>query len=230
MGTNTLRRARNARQFLDRAIEALGHNIEIVSGQEEARLIYIGVTQTLADVSERRLVVDIGGGSTECIIGEGFDPMQTASLYMGCVSYSREFFPNGVIDADTMRRAETAARVELETIQRQFRSLGWKSAVGSSGTILAIENILRENGWSKEGVNPKGLKKLNKAVIQAGHVDNLVLPGLEKERAPVLPGGLAILRAVFDSLEIEQMQPSSGALREGVLYDLVGRVSPGGYS
>ena len=223
VGTNTLRRARNARQFLDRAIDALGHNIEIISGQEEARLIYIGVTQALADVSEQRLVVDIGGGSTECIIGEGFDPKQTASLYMGCVSYSREFFPKGAIEADAMRRAETAAGVELETIRRQFRSLGWKSAVGSSGTILAIEGILRENGWSKEGINPKGLKKLNKAVLNAGHVDNLVLPGLEKERAPVLPGGLAILRAVFDSLEVEQMLPSTGALREGVLYDLVGR-------
>ena len=223
VGTNTLRRARNAREFLDRAIDALGHNIEIVSGQEEARVIYLGVTQTSAEGTQRRLVVDIGGGSTECIIGEGFDPTQVASLYMGCVSYSREFFPDGVIEADTMRRAETAAKVELETIQRQFRSLGWKSAVGSSGTILAIENILRENGWSKEGINPKGLRKLGKAVIQAGHVDSLELAGLEKARAPVLPGGLAILRSVFDSLEIERMQPSTGALREGVLYDLVGR-------
>lgn len=223
VGTNTLRRARNARSFLDRAIKALGHNIEIVSGQEEARLIYLGVTQSLSGEKEQRLVVDIGGGSTECIIGEGIDPNKTASLYMGCVSYSREFFPDGAIGADSMRRAETAAQVELETVQRQFRSLGWKRAVGSSGTILAIERILRENGWSKDGVTPKGLKKLHKAVIQAGHIDALALVGLEKDRAPVLPGGLAILRAVFDSLGIKMMHPSTGALREGVLYDLVGR-------
>ncbi len=223
VGTNTLRRARNARAFLDRAIEALGHNIEIVSGHEEARLIYLGVTQSFSGDQERRLVVDIGGGSTECIIGEGFDPMQTASLYMGCVSYSLEFFPDGVIDTEPMRRAETAAQVELETVERQFRSLGWKTVAGSSGTIIAIEGILRENGWSKDGVTPKGLKKLQKAVIQAGHVDALDLAGLEKDRAPVLPGGLAILRAVFDSLDIKRMQPSTGALREGVLHALVGR-------
>jgi exopolyphosphatase/guanosine-5'-triphosphate,3'-diphosphate pyrophosphatase len=223
VGTNTFRRARNARGFLDQAVEALGHNIEIISGQEEARLIYLGVSQSLSDDTERRLVVDIGGGSTECIIGEDFDPMQAASLYMGCVSYSREFFPGGVIETDAMRRAETAALVELETIERRFRTLGWQSAVGSSGTILAIERIHRENGWSREGITPKGLRKLQKALIQAGHTDNLDIPGLEKERAPVLPGGLAILRAVFEALEIKRMLPSIGALREGVLFDLVGR-------
>jgi exopolyphosphatase/guanosine-5'-triphosphate,3'-diphosphate pyrophosphatase len=223
VGTNTLRRARNSRAFLDRAVEALGHNIEIISGQEEARLIYLGVSYMLSDDTGRRLVVDIGGGSTECIIGEGFDPMQAASLYMGCVSYSREFFPKGVIDEEAMRRAETAALVELETIERKFRTLGWQASVGSSGTILAIERILRENGWSPEGITSKGLRKLNKAVLQTGHIDELNMLGLEKERAPVLPGGLAILRALFDSFGIKRMLPSVGALREGVLFDLVGR-------
>jgi exopolyphosphatase/guanosine-5'-triphosphate,3'-diphosphate pyrophosphatase len=223
VGTNTLRRARNAGAFIDRAVEALGQNIEIISGQEEARLIYLGVSQMLSDDKGRRLVVDIGGGSTECIVGEAFEPLQAASLYMGCVSYSREFFPEDVIDDEAMRRAETAALVELETIVRQFRTLGWQSSVGSSGTILAIERILRENGWSLEGITPKGLRKLNKAVLQAGHIDALSMPGLEKARAPVLPGGLAILRAIFDSLGIKRMVPSFGALREGVLFDLVGR-------
>jgi exopolyphosphatase/guanosine-5'-triphosphate,3'-diphosphate pyrophosphatase len=223
VGTNTLRRARNARVFLDRAVEALGHNIEVISGQEEARLIYLGVSHSLSHDTERRLVVDIGGGSTECIIGEGFDPMQAASLYMGCVSYSQEFFPDGAIETESMRRAETAALVELEAVHRQFRTLGWETAVGSSGTILAIESIQRENGWTREGISSKGLRKLNKAVLQAGHTSKLNLPGLEKERAPVLPGGLVILRAVFESLGIERMLPSVGALREGVLYDLVGR-------
>ncbi len=223
VGTNTLRRARNTRVFLDRALDALGHPIEIISGQEEARLIYLGVAHSLSQGAERRLAVDIGGGSTECIIGEGFEPKRVASLYMGCVSYSREFFPDGAIESDLMRRAETAARVELETVQRKFRAEGWELAVGSSGTILAIDRILQQNGWSKDGITPKGLKKLQKAVIQAGHVDALALPGLEKARAPVLPGGLAILRAVFDSFEIKRMHPATGALREGVLYDLVGR-------
>lgn len=223
VGTNTLRSARNSRSFLKRAAKALGHHIEIVSGQEEARLIYLGVAHSLSDEAERRLVVDIGGGSTECIIGEQFEPLQAASLYMGCVSFSKGYFPDGVLTAENMTRAEMAARHELETIESRFQTLGWDTAVGSSGTVHAIEDILEQSGWSKKGITAKGLKKLRKAVIQAGHVDELSLPGLKADRSPVLAGGLAILDAVFESFDVATMTASNGALREGVLYDLVGR-------
>jgi exopolyphosphatase/guanosine-5'-triphosphate,3'-diphosphate pyrophosphatase len=223
VGTNTLRRAHDATDFLRRASEALGHQIEVISGVEEARLIYLGVSHSLPDSTERRLVVDIGGGSTECIVGERFEPLETASLYMGCVSYSMHFFPNGEIGEKNLLQAETAARVELETIERRLRTLGWHASFGSSGTVIAIEAILRENGWS-QGISRKGLRKLRKAVLRAGNTSSLSLPGLKADRAPVLPGGLAILNAVFESLEIEEMKSSTGALREGILYDLLGRI------
>ena len=224
VGTNTLRRAHDAAAFLRRASDALGHQIEVISGLEEARLIYLGVSHTLPDSAQRRLVVDIGGGSTECIVGERFEPLEMASLYMGCVSYSMKFFPDGEINEKNMARAETAARVELETIERKLRNLGWDAAFGSSGTMFAIQAILIGNGWSDQGITRKGLKKLRKALFRAGNSEELELPGLKADRAPVLPGGFAILSALFDSLEIEQMSPSTGALREGILYDLLGRI------
>ncbi len=224
VGTNTLRRAHDTAAFLRRASKALGHPIEVISGLEEARLIYLGVSHSLPDSPERRLVVDIGGGSTECIVGERFEPLEVASLYMGCVSYSMRFFPRGEISEKNMLRAETAARVELETIERKLRDLGWDMAFGSSGTIFAIEEILRNNEWNNQGITRKGLRKLRKAMLRTGSTEELVFPGLKADRAPVLPGGLAILNAVFDSLEIEQMSRSTGALREGILYDLLGRI------
>ena len=143
---------------------------------------------------------------------------------MGCVSDGMRFFPQGEISEKNMLRAETAARVELETIERKLRDLGWDMAFGSSGTIIAIDGILRNNEWSNQGITRKGLRKLRKALLRAGSTEELALPGLKADRAPVLPGGLAILNAVFDSLEIEQMSPSTGALREGILYDLLGRI------
>jgi exopolyphosphatase/guanosine-5'-triphosphate,3'-diphosphate pyrophosphatase len=224
VGTNTLRRAHDASSFLRRASRTLGHRIEIISGLEEARLIYLGVSHTLPASPERRLVVDIGGGSTECIVGERFEPIEVSSLFMGCVSYSMKFFPDGEINEKNMLRAETAARVELETIERRLRALGWDASLGSSGTIIAIEQILRENDWSNQGITRKGLRKLRKALLRSGNAADLALPGLKPDRAPVLPGGLAILGAVFDSLEIERMSSTTGALREGILYDLLGRI------
>jgi exopolyphosphatase/guanosine-5'-triphosphate,3'-diphosphate pyrophosphatase len=217
-GTNTLRQARNSRGFLARARQALGHPIEIIAGREEARLIYLGVAHSVPNDDGRRLVVDIGGGSTECTIGERFDPIATESLFMGCVSYSLRYFPNGVIRRDDFRRAETAAMLELSTFERRFRGLGWKAAYGSSGTALAIAALLGED------ITRKGLKRLRATLCERGSVQKLDLPGLDPERKSVLPGGLAILMAVFKSLEIEAMRPASGALREGLLYDLLGRI------
>ncbi len=168
-------------------------------------------------------MVDIGGGSTECIIGEGFEPHRAASLFMGCVSYTRNYFPDGELSEENMKAAQTAARVELETIEDRFKSLGWERAYGSSGTILAVDSVIRENGWGP-GITRKGLKKLERAMIESGRLSKLSIPGLSDERAPVFPGGVSILRSVFDALGVDVMEPATGALREGVLYDLIGRI------
>lgn len=224
VGTSALRMARNQQSFLARAEEALGHPIEIVSGAEEARLIYLGVAHDLSDDTNRRLVIDIGGGSTECILGQRFETLKTDSLHMGCVNYSLRFFANGEITREALERALIAARLEVRGMERSYRAHGWEDCIGASGTILAIETILRENQWSERGITAKGLRKLRKALVEAGHVEKLALPGLQPERAPVLAGGFAILSALFDGLEIELMNTSTGALREGVLYDLAGRI------
>lgn len=224
VGTSALRIARNSRSFLSRASEALGHPIEIISGPEEARLIYLGVAHDLSDDVQRRLVVDIGGGSTECILGERFEALKTDSLHMGCVIFSQRYFAGGEIKDKSMERALIAARLELQSMERHYRALGWEDCVGSSGTILAVEQILRANGWSEQGITTKGLRKLHKALVEIGHTSKLQFAGMQSDRAPVLPGGVAILEAVFESLGIEQMSTSQGALREGVLYDLLGRI------
>lgn len=224
VGTNTLRRAANARGFLRRAREALGHPIEVLPGREEARLIYLGVAHDISDDAGRRLVVDIGGGSTECILGERFEPLLTDSLHMGCVSFSNEFFPGGSLDRERFRAAEIGARLEMQSIERSYRAEGWDEAVGSSGTINAIAEILRLSGWEKGSVTRDGLRRLRKAMVAAGHVSRLELPGLAPDRVPVLAGGVAILTAIFDSLGVEEMRTSSFALREGLLYDLLGRI------
>lgn len=224
VGTNTLRRARKIGRFLDRAQDLLGHPIEVVSGREEARLIFLGVAHSLAGGPARRLVVDIGGGSTECILGHSFDPRRTQSLYMGCVSYTLGFFSDGKLSAKAMRNAETAARLELRAIESEYRGHGWDEAVGASGTVHAIANLLRLQGWSGSGITREGLEKLREFLLQHEHVDKLRLDGLRRDRARVLPGGLAILRGVFDSLGVERMFVAPGAMREGVLFDLLGRL------
>jgi len=218
-GTNTLRQAKNGASFLARARQALGHPIEIIAGREEARLIYLGVAHSVPYDEGRRLIVDIGGGSTECALGQGFDPIATESLFMGCVSFTQRYFPNGVIQRDDFRRAELAAMQELRSFESRFRGLGWQVCYGSSGTVLAIAELLGEGGITR-----KGLKKLRATLCEKGSVAKLDLPGLDPERATVLPGGLAILMAVFKRLEIETMNAASGALREGLLYDLLGRI------
>ncbi|GMQ76281.1 MAG: exopolyphosphatase [Gammaproteobacteria bacterium] len=224
VGTNTLRRARNSDAFLADAQAALGHPIEVISGREEARLIYLGVAHSSAPDAGRRLVVDIGGGSTELIIGEQFEALRTESLYMGCVGMSREFFPGGVIDARRMRQAELAARQELAGAEESYRRLGWDSAIGASGTVRNVWQVLHDQEWSRKGVTAKGMKKLRDALVQAGHAERLNLRGLQPERAPVFAGGVAILAAVFDALGVKTMGCSDGALREGLLYDLIGRL------
>jgi len=222
VGTNTLRRAHGAHEFRALSREALGHPIEVISGQEEARIIYSGVAHTHV-VDGPRLVIDIGGGSTEVIVGEGFDVVQAHSLFMGCVDFSQAFFPGGSIRREQFRQAETAAGLEMQTAQASLRSVRWDLCSGASGTINAIEEILRLGG-DGDGITLAGLKRLRKTMVSAGHTSKLDLPGLKKDRSHVLPGGLAILIGLFRSLEIESMTASAGALREGLLYDLVGRI------
>ena len=226
VATNTLRVARNAPQFLAAAEEALGFPIDVIAGREEARLIYIGVAHSLPSSSERRLVVDIGGGSTEFIIGKAFDPMLTESLYMGCVSYSLRYFPGGKVDKGRFVEAEIAAARELENIAHDYLAMGWDIAVGSSGTAREIEEIIEQNGFNpprQSGITRQGIDRLKAALIKAGSAERLGLAGMRSDRIPVLPGGLAILSAVFEFFELERMSYGDGALRLGVLYDLLGR-------
>lgn len=224
VGTWTLRRARNSVDFLRRGSQALGHAIEIVSGAEEARLIYLGVTRALPALSGRRLVVDIGGGSTECILGKGHEALTVDSLSMGCIGFSQRFFPRARVGPDSWQAALLAAQLELEPIGRYYRRRGWDECVGSSGSVLAVQGILEQSGWTQGGITPKGLRKLTKAILAAGGTRSIDLPGLAHDRRAVLPGGLAILQAVFDAFEIARMHGSQGALRDGVLYDLLGRI------
>jgi exopolyphosphatase/guanosine-5'-triphosphate,3'-diphosphate pyrophosphatase len=223
VGTNTLRVAKNAKDFLAKAEAALGVPIEVVAGREEARLIYLGAAHSLPATGEKRLVVDIGGGSTECIIGNGYRPQKLESLYMGCVSYSMKFFPGGKLSKGNMKQAELAARIELQTIAKDFSASHWKQAVGSSGTARALADILEQNGWSEGGISPEGLERLRSAMLKAGDAGHLSFPGLRPDRVPVLPGGFAIMAAIFAELKVPHMTPAEGAMRQGILYDMLGR-------
>jgi len=223
VGTSTLRIARNADVFIPQAEIALGHPIEIVAGREEARLIYLGVAHSLPASPDRRLVVDIGGGSTEFIIGHGLKPHERESLHMGCVNFSQRFFAGGVIDKAALKAAEVAARVEVERIAREFSKDNWQQAIGSSGTARALREILEQNGLSESGITADGLALLRSLMIKAGHIDALQLAGLRGDRRPVIAGGFAIMAGLFAELGIEQMDVAETAMREGILYDLLGR-------
>src|SRR5690554_73187 len=223
VATNTLRVAKNSAEFIAEAEKVLGIPIEIISGREEARLIYLGVAHTLPDPMRQQLVVDIGGGSTEFIIGKSFEPLLLDSKYMGCVSYSLRFFPDGKIDKASLLEAELAGRHELQTLSRSYRETGWELAVGSSGTAKALLEILEQNGWATGAITADGLERLRTALLKTGHVSKLKLNGLKADRLPVLLGGFSIMYAVFREFGVERMQFSEGALRTGVLYDLLGR-------
>jgi len=223
IGTNTLRVAKNGAGFLRRAQAALGFPIEVVAGREEARLIYIGVSHGLPASREKRLVVDIGGGSTELIIGAGHRPLRLESLFMGCVSYSLRYFEDGKVSKGAMKKAELAARNELQPIVARFARGNWQHVVGSSGTVRALAEVMQQNGFGEGGITPEGLERLRAYLIKAGDMDKVELAGLKPDRVPVFPGGLAILNAVFSELDIESMAVADGAMRQGVLYDLLGR-------
>jgi exopolyphosphatase / guanosine-5'-triphosphate,3'-diphosphate pyrophosphatase len=224
VGTNALRQAKNAGAFLAQARTALGFPVEVVFGREEARLIYLGVAHSLQPSPERRLVIDIGGGSTEFIIGSGLEPQLTESLSMGSVSYSLRYFPDGRIEDGAMRKAQLAAAGEVESLAAAYRAMGWSEAIASSGTAKAIAAILAANGWCEQGISSYGLKRLKSQILLAGHIDNLEWNAIRPDRIAILPAGVALMSAVFETLELEHIHISESALRQGVLYDLLGRV------
>ncbi len=224
VGTNALRQARNRAEFTRRAERLLGVPVEVIYGREEARLIYLGVAHTLADDASSRLVVDIGGGSTEFIVGRRFEPMALDSLPLGCVSYTQRFFRRGRITGNGLRRAHEAARVEVSHIRSRYRAALWRDCVGSSGTVQSIEAILLQNGWSEGGITRAGLARLERALLGFRRVDDIRIDGLSETRRNVILAGVAILSGIFDELDIELMRSSRGALREGVIYDLQGRL------
>jgi exopolyphosphatase/guanosine-5'-triphosphate,3'-diphosphate pyrophosphatase len=224
VGTNTLRRARNADSFLAKAEEALGHPVDVISGIEEARLIYLGVSHHTDASPGANLVVDIGGGSTELIIGEGYEPQHLESLHVGCVGISRTHFGDGKLSAKRFERARLAVRLELRPVVAAFRRRGWQRAVGSSGTVRAASDIALALRLCESGVNIAAVEAMIEEMVEAKRVEALALPGLGAERAPVFPGGMAILAEVMGALKVEALQISSGALREGLLYDMLGRL------
>jgi len=223
VGTNTLRQANNGKRFLNRARKALGHPIEVIAGREEARLIYLGVAHSVYDDLDKRLVIDIGGGSTELIIGKGFEIFNMESFYVGCVNMNRRYFDSGSITAKNMNQAILSVRQELESIEAQYEKSGWNKVIGASGTIQAISKIIQNKGWSNNGITHASLKLLKKEIIDIGSIDLTRLTGLTSDRKPVFAGGLAVLCGIFEAFDIEQLDVSDGALREGLLHDLIGR-------
>jgi exopolyphosphatase/guanosine-5'-triphosphate,3'-diphosphate pyrophosphatase len=224
VGTNTLRRVRDSHRVIHDMSAALGHHIEIITGREEARLIYLGVSHGIAGAPARRLVVDIGGGSTEFIIGDAFEPVSVHSMFMGCVGFTDQFFQDGKISRKRMNNAKIAAGLELQPVDAHLRQQGWERAIGASGTIRSIATILNEAGWAHGTITAEGLGMLEQAMLTAGRLDKLDLPGLEADRRPVFAGGVAILSTVFERLGIDEMYVSPTALREGLLYDMLGRL------
>lgn len=223
VGTNALRIAKNAHNFVREAEATLGYPLEIIAGREEARLIYLGVAHSLPPDNQNRLVVDIGGGSTEIIIGHRLKPKLLESLYMGCVTFSERYFPGGKVDKKSFKDAEYAAARELESIITPFKKEGWRNAYGSSGTAKALGAIMIENGLSQHAITREGLAWLKDKALRAGDFKNLDIPGVKSDRLPVLPGGLAIMTAIFAELDLREMSIADTALRDGVLYDLLGR-------
>lgn len=230
VGTNTLRRLQEAGGasggFVERAEAALGHSIEIISGVEEARLVYGGVIHGMGgSEDQRRLVVDIGGGSTEVIIGRGATAELMESVGMGCVVHQTAHFADGTISRSRFRQARFAARLELEFLENRYRRAGWDVAIGASGTVRGVWRVMREQGWADEQITRDGLEKTVELVIDRGHVSKIDFPALRDDRRPVFAGGLAVLAGVFDALDLQRMQTSDRALREGLIYDLLGRLA-----
>ena len=219
VGTATLRTAINVDEFLAKANQILGHEIEVISGEEEAATIYKGVAHTSGG-SGRRLVVDIGGASTELIIGEGFEAKALTSLKMGCVTWLERHFKDRQLTASNFNNAIQAAKDTLQPMLEQYTQIGWDVCVGASGTVQALQEIMLAQGMD-EVITHSKLKRLQKQAMRADHLEELEIEGLTLERALVFPSGLSILIAIFELLEIDSMTLAGGALREGLVYEMV---------
>ncbi|MEO7071873.1 MAG: Ppx/GppA phosphatase family protein [Rhodanobacter sp.] len=223
IGTNTVRQLAHPETFLTAAEAALGHPIEIVSGREEGRLIFLGAAHDLPVSREPRLVIDVGGGSTEFIIGRGLAPLHTESVQAGCIASTLRFFPDGKITAARWQRASTEIGVLLQQFAEDYHASGWQDAYGSSGTAKSIGAVLQAMGLSDDGITAPALDTLRDELVGQGKIATLALPGLGKDRAPVFAGGVVILQAAFAALGIERLQVCESSMREGLLWDLLGR-------
>ena len=222
VGTNTIRSAHNGDEFLERAQQELSHPISVVSGHEEARLVYLGAAFDLVTSAHRRLVVDIGGGSTELIVGEGYQPLHMDSLELGCVSLTRKVFSNGKYTATKLQSAKNLTLMELEPVINKYKNLNWQEVVGTSGTIKAIDKVSRELGISQDWISNESMQIIENWIIDAKHSKSL--SHVSVQRRPVFVAGFIILSTIFQKLGITRMDISQGALREGVAYDLIGRL------
>ncbi|MCE4553181.1 Ppx/GppA phosphatase family protein [Pelomonas cellulosilytica] len=227
VATQTLREARNRNAFLARAQAVLGHPVEVISGREEARLIFAGVAR-LQPSDKPRLVIDIGGRSTEMILGRGRKPVLAESFGVGSVGLSMRFFGDGVYTAEAFRAAQVAAGAELEEALTQFRPELWQEALGSSGTVGAVSQILAATGQTDGRVTPAALRWCIEQCLAAGSQDKLQMPGLKDDRRPVVAGGLCILYTLLTQFGIDELLPTKGALRQGVIFDLAERLQPSG--
>ena len=223
VATNTVRRLASPQSFLTAAEAALGHPVEIVSGREEGRLIFLGSSHDLPASRESRLVIDVGGGSTEFIIGRGFAPMHTESVQAGCIASTLRFFPGGKLNRKRWQRANTEIGVLLQQFAEDYRESGWIEAYGSSGTAKAIGSVVQAMKFSDDGITPASLASLRDALLTQGQISTLKLPGLAEDRAPVIAGGVVIFEAAFEALGIERMRVCESSMREGLLWDLIGR-------
>ncbi|MNF83758.1 Guanosine-5'-triphosphate,3'-diphosphate pyrophosphatase [compost metagenome] len=226
MATSAVREADNAQLFLASAERHLGFRIDVISGHEEARLVYAGVAHTVPGTERKRLVIDVGGGSTELILGQGAQPLLTESIAIGSGTFGAHYFQGGRITAPALLEAERVATLQFERVARRYRSLGWQQVIGSSGTARMLAKVLKANGLNDEGqsgITYSGLLRLSLRLLEVGHVNQLRLAGLQSHRLSILPGGLVLMLAAFKVFGVSHMTPSEPGLRFGVLHGLMSR-------
>ncbi len=226
VATQTLREARNRQEFLTRAYKVLGFPIEVINGKEEARLIYLGVSHLLPQSDERRLVIDIGGRSTELILGQGYEPTTLESFRLGSVAWSMKYFENGMLSLKNFAKAQIAAKAVLDEAESTYAPGTWDRAYGSSGTVGAVFDILVQAGRTQDSISLVDLEWLQNVLVEAQKPEKIELAGLKPDRRPVIGGGLSVLKATMELLQIERLYPASGALRHGVLFNLIDRENP----
>ena len=224
VGTNALRRARNSRDFVSRATEIVGYPVEVISGYEEARLIYLGVARSIESNGQNRLLIDIGGGSSELVIGKDFEPIDMESLDIGCLSSTVDFFPDGKITKQAMHNAVITAGLKIQPYVQYMKRIGWETAIGSAGSIIAIGKVLESKGWTNGEITFAALDKLRKELVADGRFKGEDYPEISQDRANAFAGGAAVLYGLMKNLDIETIIPCDGGLREGMLLDLFGKI------